>query len=149
MSATKLNNVDRELAHPQRSAGDQVTALTAIATMATSYTNMGDFEIGSNPCVGGYITWTKSAGTILTVSAEVSIDDTTYVDIPDYGSPSSGASVVSKGSITFTSALWCTGASGSVPFNFNVPGYRYIRIKAKSDNASGSCTGKIAAGTVS
>lgn len=155
LATVRLDKIAQgENQEPQK--GVTPTALVAdagsIPTLSTSFQRVSDaFVLGNNPSLGGNIVWTYGSGTILTVRFKVSMDDGAsdpYKWAPSVGSPSSGVSAVDAAELTFAKATWDRGATyADCPFELLLSRWRYVQVWAKSNNASGSCSGYVCAGT--
>lgn len=159
MATVRLNQIDREREHPQKSASGTAMLAAQLAAL-TTYQQIGDtYDIGNAPGIAGHIDWTDGSGTVLTVTALVSIDNSVWTRIPVFATPSSGASAVSPGTLTYAIAAWddnaapLGGSAGvdSCAFEFRFSNYRFVKLYAKSDSATGSfeTTSRVWAGTLS
>lgn len=134
------------------SKGAPVALLSAqYASLATTYTQIGNadgYHIGNAPLFAGHVDWTDGSGVTLTLAFLVSIDGTTYTKLPVFATPSSGASAVSPGSLTYAVAAWDDsvlpvgqgGAAGvdHCAFELRLGAYKYVKLFAKVDNATGA-----------
>lgn len=142
-----------------------VTTLQNIVTWTNSdnvaVDDTGWFALGGAPCLGVSVKWTFSSGTILTLMAWLSNDPSFTIVHPGYVIRDQGATAADgyvtaypagvklpKGSIAAATGFY-TG-SGTVlyaPAVFSTEGFRYCKLQAASDSATGSLIAYAAVGT--
>ncbi len=136
-----------------------IVTWTDAASVAVDST--GWITCGNAPCVGVTLKWTFASGSILTVMPWVSNDPSFAIIHPGYVIRDAGATAsdgyvtafpagvkLPKGSIAAATGFY-TG-SGTVlyaPVVVSTEGYRYFKLQAASDNASGSVIASAAVGT--
>lgn len=146
MSTIRLNLIDREREPAQKSAS-ATAMLAAFQAAAATYEQVGSdtYDCGNAPSIAGILRWRKGSGATLTMTALGSIDNLHFIRLPDFAAPSAGVSVASVAEETFAVAEWDnnaaplsgTASDNDLPFTFVVGEYRFIKLYAKVDNATG------------
>lgn len=141
--ATKLGTL--------RSAADKRATAVAVASMSlgTSYATLGDtdgYEVADNARLTVQLSWTTGTGTQVTIAPQVSHDGVTWAPAPLFGVPSSGQVTVYQAESIFPAAEWASGGSAVLALDVQVPGWRFVRFRAKADAADGTLSGTIVAG---
>lgn len=108
----------------------------------------GSYEAAVNPTVAAMLDWVYASGTTLNVRCKVSVNGTDWQWAPSYGAASSGQSTASIAQLNFTASTWDIGDSTTarLPVAFDIPGWTYFQIWAKSNSATGSISGDLAVG---
>jgi len=155
MAVVRLNIMGPETLTPKKSGSPTLLLSAAMNSgttpaLATTYAQIGNtdgYDVGNNPIFAGHIDWTEGSGATLTLAFLVSLDGVTFTKMPVFATPSSGASAVSPGSLTYATAAWtddalpaATGGASTLntcAFELRLGAYRYVKIFCKVDNATG------------
>ncbi len=174
MPATNLPPKAEHEITPRQPKGSSIIT-SASLNLSTSFQNIvtwtdsasvavdstGWISCGNAPCVGASVLWTFSAGTILTVLPWVSNDPSFTIVHPGYVIRDAGATATDgyvtsypaaiklpKGAISSASGFYTgSGTTLYAPLVISTEGYRYFKLQALSDNASGSVIAYAAVGT--
>lgn len=135
---------------------------TSLQDIITYGTGTGAWlPVGNAPCLSFSLKWTFSGGTILTIMPWLTNDiDLTIVHpgyvIRDQGAVATDGYITGypagvklpKGAISSATGFW-DGSSSTLyaPLVVDTTGYRWCKLQAKSDNASGSVIAYTAVGT--
>ncbi len=155
MAATRLDILGAETLNQKKSGVPTAIGLAADMTsgtspaLATTYAQIGNtdgFDCGNNPIFAGVIVWEKGSGATLTLAFTVSIDGVTFTKMPVFATPSTGASAVSPGSLTYAVSTWdnavlplgtrVTTGTNDCAFELRLGAYRYVKVYCKVDDAT-------------
>lgn len=121
---------------------------TGLLTTFTQIGNADGYYIGNAPIFAGVIDWTDGSGVTGTLAILVSPDGVKYTKLPIFATPSSGVSAVSPGKLTYAVSAWDnallpvgtvgTAGTDSLPFEFRLGAYRYVKLFILVDDATGA-----------